>query len=122
MNTEEYFNTVATQRSLEYIGDMIAKEILKVMGLEGAWNTSQRWGKCDVYANTYKDITVRVEFEGMAVLTYKNGTTRLKMGSWIDEIRSFCLDKIRKEIFKKTLKEMQEDAEEINNRKLKFLS
>lgn len=122
MNTEEYFNTVATQRSLEYIGDMIAKEILKVMSLEGPWNTSQRWGKCDVYANLYKDITVRVEFEGMAVLTYKNGTTRLKMGSWIDEIRSFCLDKIRKEIFKKTLKEMQEDAEEINNRKLKFLS
>jgi activator of HSP90 ATPase len=121
MNTEEYFNTIATQRSLKHIGDIIAKEILKVMSLEGPWNISQRWGKCDVYANLYKDIIVRVEFKGMPVLIYKNGTALFKMGSWIKELRNSCLEKIKEGTFKRVLKEMQEDAEEINNCKLKFL-
>lgn len=91
MRTSAYFKIRAEQHALKVIGNMIAIEVVKVMALGTPWNTSQRWGTLDVYANLYKDTTVRVEHNGLPVLIYKNGTTFMRAGIWTDEIRKHCL-------------------------------
>lgn len=94
MHTHAYFKIRAEHLALKTMGNVIAKEVLQVMSLGKPWVTSQRWGTLDVYANTYKDISVRVEHKGLPVLVYMNGTTFMRAGLWTDEIRKHCLHQI----------------------------
>jgi len=122
IKAKDYFEIIATQQALKYTGSIIAKEILTVMLLTAPWNTSQKWGKYEVYANIHDFPYVFVKDDELMLLEYRNGTIHMIVGDWISEIRNFCIYRIIKGMYEKGFKDLKQELINIDEVRPSFIS